>query len=392
MVFWTITLLLILLAGLLVVVPLLKKTNQQAIEGRVEVSGQQAVIENFKEQIIELDSQMSSGLLSPEEGKPLKQELEQKLLDELEQSEQPSPYHQHRNKAFAVALPLLLPLLVIPLYLHLGAATELQVAEAMKRGESDALKMQTLLENWVQKKPESDQALYLLGSHYMQTGQTGLAVSTYQDLFQLTKGHPLVAAELAQAMFLEGNNEITADIRQLYDRALRGDENNTTALGLKGIDAFAREDYQNAVTAWQQALTHEMDPSARQSLMAGINRAKSLLGETVARIRVQLELTPELKKLPGNTRVILFARQAGSAQPPVVAIPLSLGELPREIVLDDSDSMVMGNNALSNLESVDIIARISLSGDVMAADYQAEARAVKTSSDELVKLVFSPAG
>ena len=392
MVFWSITLLLILLAGLLVIVPLLQNVSQQAIEDRVEVSEQQAVIENFKEQINELDSQMDSGLLSRNDAEPLKQELQQKLLDEVEQSERHSPYHQHRNRALAVALLLSLPLLVIPLYWYLGAGTELQIAEAMKRGESDALKMQNMLEGWAQKKPESDQALYLLGSHYMQTGQIDLAINTYQDLFKLSKGHPQVSAELAQALFLNGDNEVTGEIRQLYERALRGDENNTTALGLKGIDAFAREDYQGAVAAWQQALGNEIDPVARQSLMAGINKARNFLGETVARIRVQLDLAPELKALPGNTRVILFARQAGTAQPPIVAIPLSLGELPREVILDDSASMVMGNNTLSGLESVDIIARISLSGDVMTADYQIEAKAVKTSANELIKLVFAPAG
>ena len=392
MAFWIITLLLILLAGLLVVVPLLKKTDQQDIEDRVEVSEQQAVIENFKEQIAELDSQMAAGLLSKNDGEPLKQELQKKLLEEVEQLEQHSPYNQKRNRSLTIGLLFLLPAFAIPLYWHLGADTELQIAEAMKRGETDAVKMQTMLEGWAQKKPESEQALYLLGSHYMQTGQMDLAVSTYKELFQLSKGHPQVAAELAQSMFLKGDNEVTEEIRQLYERALRGDESNTTALGLKGIDAFAREEYQGAIAAWQQAMGNEIDPAARQSLMAGINRAKSLMGETVVSIRVQLDLAPELKELPGNTRVILFARQAGSVQPPILAIPLSLAELPREVILDDSDSMIMGNNALSDMESVDIIARISLSGDVMTADYQVEAKAVKTTSNEVVRLVLTPAG
>ena len=378
-VFWIFTAILVLLAIGLVTLPLLKKTNQAQIEYRVEVSEQQANIDNFRDQLVDLEAQITRHSLSSEESESLKRELQKKLLDEIEHARQTSFYHHRKTPALALTLIIWIPLLTISLYLQLGARTELQITDAMRRGTADVLQMQTMLENWVQKKPGNDQALYLLGSHYLQTGQIERAVNTYQTLFKLSSSHPQVAAELAQVLFLQGTNTMTEEIRQLYQRALRGDEQNTTALGLKGIDAFEQEDYRRAIDAWQSALTHEIDPVARQSLGSGISKARSLLGETVARIRVQIDISPELKELPATTRIVLFARSAGSSLPPVVAIPLQLGNLPGEVIL-------------STLETVDITARISLSGDVMTADYQAEAKAVKTTSDELVRLVFSPAG
>ena len=72
-------------------------------------------------------------------------------------------------------------------------------------------------------------------------------------------------------------------------------------------------------------------------------------------------------------------------------MPLRVGDLPREVILEDSSDMMMGGDLLSTTEAVDIIGRISLSGDIMNADYQVEARSVKTASDELVTLIFTPA-
>ena len=318
--------------------------------------------------------------------------MSKKLLAELDRAEKRAKHHSPRDYPGALLLALLIPVLCIPLYLKLGANAELKVVDALRQNTTDSTQIQQLLEDWVHKKPKNEQALYLLGNQYMQTGSLKEAADVYRQLFEVSEGHPRIAAELAQILFLASNNKMDDEIRQLYQRALRGEENNTTALGLKGIDAFSQEDYQGAVTAWQQALGNEPDPAARQSLSAGIIKARTMLGETVARIRVQIALSPQMKALPENTRVVLFARSSNSEQPPLAAVPLRVGDLPREVILDDSTSMMIGGNLLSAAETVDIIGRISLSGNIMDADYQVEAKAVKTSSNELVELIFTPAG
>lgn len=54
--------------------------------------------------------------------------------------------------------------------------------------------------------------------------------------------------------------------------------------------------------------------------------------------------------------------------------------------------MMMGGQLLSSIESLDITARISLTGNVMSPDYQVQAKGVKTTATEPVRLTFTPAG
>ncbi|WP_299726212.1 c-type cytochrome biogenesis protein CcmI [uncultured Endozoicomonas sp.] len=391
MAFWLISLVMITAAVLLAAWPLLKS---RVTEPQEQINDETANILNFKEQIADLDSQVDQGLLSKEEGDRLKLELKKKLAEELENPAQASSrYSKLKQPAVAVMIAVLIPALAILLYFRLGASTEMAVIDVMEKGDHSSEQIEQILESWVEKRPENNQALFMLGSHYMRTGKMDEALKTYRTLVRVSNGHPQVTAELAQVLFLASNNVITPEVRQLYQQTLSKDGENTTALGLQGIDAFSNGQYQEAVTAWQTALRLEMNPTARQSLTAGINQAKTMLGETVVSIRVQVALSDELKDLPETARVIVFARvsdQPGS--PPVAAIPMRLTDLPGEIVLDDSSAMMMGGQSLSSLDKLDITARLSLSGDVMTPDYQVHANGVNTDYSDPVRLVIAPAG
>lgn len=175
--------------------------------------------------------------------------------------------------------------------------------------------MISTLEAWSDKRPDNAQAWYMLAGRYMARGEVNKAIDAYKKLYTVTEGSPQAAAQLAQVLFLANRNQINGEVRGLYQDALSKDESNTTALGLKGIDAFEREDYQQAVQAWTKALSFENDMAARQSLSAGITKARKLMGETVAELRINVELAPELSDLPGKARVIVFARESGAKSP-----------------------------------------------------------------------------
>ena len=385
--FWIIAALLIALAALSILRPLLKRDTEAS-----GISEQDENIANFRDQLKEFDQQMAAGQLSEADGLRLKTELEKKLLDEAEQVEVATGHTRRKTPALAWLMVLLIPVMAVPLYMKLGAQTELKVQKVLFSQETTREELQSTLEGWAKEQPDNDNALFMLGSHYMETGQLGQAIKTYRKLFRISNGHPQVAAELAQALFLQDDNEITAEVRSLYQRSLKADEKNTTALGLKGIDAFSSGDYAGAVGAWKQAMEYEPDPAARQSLGQGISKAREMLGEPGARIKLNIQLNQELASLPKAARIVVFARPAGSSQPPIIAIPLTVGELPKDLILDDSSPMMMGGAPLSTYDALDVTARISLSGDVMKADYQVEAKAVKTMGDQPVNLTFVPAG
>ena len=388
--FWFVAALLIAVAVLISVWPLLKP--RVWVPGEVD-SEEVANIANFRDQLADLDWQVQQGQVSPDEAEKHKLELKKKLADELGGDQPSGTYSILKKPGFALLIALIIPVSAVLLYLRLGATTEIAVVDAMKQGHLNSEQVEQVLKDWVSKRPENNQALFMLGSHYLRAGKLNEAVKTYRHLVSISNGHPQVTAELAQVLFLSSDNKVTPEVRELYQQTLLKDEQNTTALGLKGIDAFSNGKYSEAMGVWQQALSYEVDPAARQSLSAGINQARSMLGESVVGLRVMIDLSPEMKGIPDDARVVVFARPAGEAkQPPVVAIPLMVGDLPREVVLDDNSSMMMGGQLLSSLDRLDITARISLSGNVMSPDYQVHAKGIKTTETEPVRLIFTPAG
>ncbi|MGI9278971.1 MAG: c-type cytochrome biogenesis protein CcmI [Endozoicomonas sp.] len=386
--FWIIAAILTLSGLSLVVLPLWFRSRRTTDQ---DVSDKASNIAYFKEQEAELKKQLEQGLITVEDAELIRTELEKKLLEDVVDKEDKHSYTSNSNRGLALFLAVLIPAMAVPVYLHLGAQTELSVAEIMMNPDVSQEEMISTLEAWSDKRPDSAQAWYMLAGRYMAKGEVDKAIDAYKKLYTVTEGSPQAAAQLAQVLFLANSNQINGEVRGLYQDALSKDESNTTALGLKGIDAFEQEDYKQAVQAWTQAISFENDMVARQSLSAGIAKARKLMGETVAELRINVELAPELNNLPADARVIVFARESGARKPPIAAIPLQVGDLPKEVILDDNAAMMMGSGSLSDAESLDVVARITLSGDATKADYQAEVRDVKIKDNGVIQLRISPA-
>ncbi|WP_263080309.1 c-type cytochrome biogenesis protein CcmI [Endozoicomonas sp. Mp262] len=386
MMFLAVASLLILVAVAFVVAPLIFRKNTPVIAGE-DSCQQHANLASFNEQRSDIESRVASGLLRLPDAEELKLELEKKLLNEISSAQHAKPSRLKVAGVIpALIMGLLVPTVSLGLYSQLGAHTELEVTRLLGQESATTEQVNDALKRWVEKKPDNAQALYLLGSNYFSMGRIDEAVEIYRTLYRQSDKNSRVSSELAQALFLQESNMMTFEVRQLYQEALALDPANTTALGLQGIDAFGQQRYRDAVIAWQTALKNERDPIARQALVTGIAKARALSGEKLSQIRVRVAITPELKKLPANTRVIVFARESGTKKPPIAAVPVTLGELPMEIVLDDQSAMMMGGGTLSGVAVVDVFARISLSGDVKEADYQAVVEAVKPSGNTLVKV------
>ncbi|WP_354010262.1 c-type cytochrome biogenesis protein CcmI [Endozoicomonas lisbonensis] len=389
--FWFSAVLLIMAAIALAAVPLLVKRRKSS-----GTSAREANIEQFQEQQKELEAQLSQGLISPSLAAEMRAELEKKLLSDVparrnKAKEETKEYLDVRpGVALSALLVLLIPLLTVPLYWKLGAQTELQVAEALAEPELNADSLLDTLENWQQSKPDNPQALYLLGGRYLALGRMDDSEQAYRRFYELTDSDQ-GAAQLAQVLYLKNNSRLDAEISQLLHEALTRNEFNTTALGMQGIAAFEQKDYAGALAAWDKAFSVETDPVARESLLTGINQAKKMLGEPMPSLRVMVSLAPELQSLPGNTRVMVFAR-AREGRMPLAVKPVLVSELPGEVVLDDSTAMMMGGSKLSETDLLDVVATISLSGDVMNPDYKGEVKSVRFESKEVVELLIRPAG
>ncbi|RBK62009.1 tetratricopeptide repeat protein, partial [Xanthomonas oryzae] len=134
-----------------------------------------------------------------------------------------------------------------------------------------------------------------------------------------------------------------------------------------------------ASETWEPLL-RVVDASTRPGLLEQIDAARQEAGLTPIqapaapaadavnnkRIRVRVTLDAEFAKrarLPGDTSVFVIARAADTPMP-VAVEKHALRELPLTITLDDGDSP-MPTRTLSSLDTVQVLARLSRSGNAM---------------------------
>ena len=115
-------------------------------------------------------------------------------------------------------------------------------------------------------------------------------------------------------------------------------------------------------------------------------------GATAGAVRVRVSLDPDFAarvRLRGDATVFVIARAAGGPPMPVAVERHALQDLPLDIVLDDSDSL-MPTAKLSSLPQIELVARISATGSANRAegDIESAAATVKLPVDVPVELVI----
>ncbi len=113
-IFWIVSALLIVIAILFVVLPLWRGGNKSNAVAR-----DAANLEVFRDQIAEMDLDLSNGLLTPELHEQGKRELQSRLLEEVK-DEQIEATLRSPLKKLAIALAIALPLATVGLYLKIG--------------------------------------------------------------------------------------------------------------------------------------------------------------------------------------------------------------------------------------------------------------------------------
>jgi cytochrome c-type biogenesis protein CcmH len=96
-------------------------------------------------------------------------------------------------------------------------------------------------------------------------------------------------------------------------------------------------------------------------------------------LTVKVSLDPDFAsraRLHGDTTVFVIARMPGGPPMPVAVEKRSLQELPLTLTLDDGDSP-MPTQKLSALKEVELVARLSVSGDPLRQEGDIESKPVR---------------
>jgi cytochrome c-type biogenesis protein CcmH len=399
--FWLCAGLLLLTALAFLLLPVVRGRGAQAEEDRTALN-----VTLYQEHLQELQAQHASGALNDAQLQQGRDEAARELLGDTEGSEK-----QRRTSVLGSKIPfavaLLMPVLGYFLYMHWGAIDELERARNFANQPQSIEQMTARLEANLKANPESAEGWYFLGRTYMAQDRAGEAAQAFERAIGIAGRAPELLGQWAQALYFAANKQWSEQLQNLTDEVLKADPEEVTTLGLLGIAAYEEQRYQAAVDYWQRlvAVLPVGDPS-RQAIEGGIARAQQELGlaetpekeapakvteETAHALQVQVQLAPELlAKVQADDSVFIFARAVSGPPMPLAVKRLRVTDLPAQVSLSDNDAM-MPQLKLSAFEQIELVARVSRSGNATAGEWIGRSQPLASDTAELQQLVIDQA-
>ncbi len=382
--------LLIVVALLFTVLPLVRSSSDKAGLERRELN-----ISIYKDQMNELEVDLEQGTLTEAEKQKARHELESRLLDDVEQgggvvaTENSQP-----SKKTAIILTVAVPVLAIYMYQFLGSPDGMKPQSQQVAGESaegdhsvTADQIETMVAGLAEKlktNPDDLDGWIMLARSYSALKRYAQASFAFAQATKLSPTDPNLLVDYADALAMANNESLEGSPTSLVQRALEINPDHQKGLWLMGTGEFDQGNFQSAVQYWRK-LESLMAPGSQgaNSIAGSIAQAEKYivesggqvqLGETKAPAPVEsafiegsVMLSPELEKSASENAVLfVFAKPADGSRMPVAVFrkPLTDLSLPIDFRLDDTMSL-MPPARLSNHQQVQIIARISQSGDAI---------------------------
>ncbi|KAA8984269.1 c-type cytochrome biogenesis protein CcmI [Halospina sp. K52047b] len=288
--FWLAVLLLIILALVFVIYPMLF-----ARRSRPMVQYREQNLATYRARLAELERERDEGALDESGFESLKDELEMRLLRDVEVEGAESD-GSSRGRAGVVittlVLVLALPVGAFLLYDSLGASDQVaqfRERQQMMQGGMDASDVDAMVQRLqarLEADPDNPQGWAMLGRSYMQLERFRQAAEAYGELARAIEragdGNPAAALGLrAQALFMANQGEVTAEVDNAISRAREGNPDEVNSLGLLGVEAFRSGDYREALDYWERILEIAPDHPQADSIRRGVAAAYSELGEPV---------------------------------------------------------------------------------------------------------------
>ncbi|HUE94296.1 c-type cytochrome biogenesis protein CcmI [Pseudomonas sp.] len=397
--FWLCAGLLLLAALAFLLIPVLRGRKAQAEEDRTALN-----VSLYQERLQELQGQHEAGALNDEQLQHGRDEAARELLADTEGTGAPSRFAA-LGRTVPLVAALLMPVLGFGLYQHWGAIDEVEQVRTFAAQPKSIEEMTARLEASVQSNPDSAEGWYFLGRAYMAQERASDAAAAFERAVGVAGREPELLGQWAQALYFAGNKQWNEQMQALTDEALKADPEEVTSLGLLGIAAYEDGRFTAAIGFWERlvAVLPQQDPS-RQAIQGGIERARERLdgpteqAQTPAaavaanrQLTVKVELAAALQdQVQPSDSVFVFARAASGPPMPLAVKRLTVADLPAQVSLSDSDAM-MPQLKISGFEQVQLVARISRSGNATAGEWIGSSQPLASSTTELQQLTIDTA-
>ncbi len=376
-VFWIFAILMVALAFAFIIPPLLGKGRT------VGVNREELNVEIFKDRQRELGIELKNGVLTAEQHEQAVSELQRDLLFNADDEAAPVAVKEINNGRWAsIVVGLVVPVLAIGLYLTIGNADligkDLMNENAQAGGHNPAAmnKMITDLQQRLQDEPNDSEGWGILARSLMQAERFSEAADAYAKAYELIGDNPGLMAEYAEALTMAAGGSKAGLATELVNRVLEIEPMNPRALWLAGSIAYQQDDFRLAVERWSPLLSM-IPPGSREEQAVreaiaeatgkgGLGTASSSASASSGRINLRVELPAALQgKVSSEDAVFVYARALEGPPMPIAIKRFLVKDLPVNVMLDDSAAM-MANRKLSMFREVNLMARVSKSGNAKA--------------------------
>lgn len=284
------------------------------------------------------------------------------------------------SRLMAAGLVLALCVASIALYRLVGTPAGIDAPVAAQPPETlDEAIVQ--LRAALEKNPNEPEGWRLLGQSLASQQKFAEARDAYARAVTLAPDDADLLAEAAQSrMFADPQRKLDDEAVAMLRHALEVQPQHQRARWFLGVSQRQGGQPTDAAKTWEPLLA-VVDAATAASLRTQIDAARAEAGlpalppaatpaPSASAVTVKVSLDPDFAarvRLRGDASVFVIARIPGGPPMPVAVEKRALSELPLTVTLDDTDSP-MPTQKLSSLQEVEVLARLSASGNAMRSE------------------------
>ncbi|MBL8429551.1 MAG: c-type cytochrome biogenesis protein CcmI [Dechloromonas sp.] len=235
----------------------------------------------FRDQLAELSREKAEGSLAEADFEQAKQELQRRLLDELEPAADDgiAPVAAGPSRKTAVAILLLLPILGLLGYGMLGNPKALDPAQTAAPPQMTPEKINEMVASLAAKlkaNPDNIEGWLMLARSYKSMGRYDEAIEAFAKVEKAINDDPDQLASYAETIAMANGKGFSGKAIELVERALKVDPKHGHSLFLAGAAAMEVGQNMKGIAYWE-ALLPQVEPGSDidQMLRSGIEKMKA---------------------------------------------------------------------------------------------------------------------
>ena len=315
------------------------------------------------------------------------------------------------KKIISILIFILVPVFVLTIYSYIGSSNSIKLlatnTSSQELSNDNLVSVEEMLKG-VERRliddPDNANDWLMLANSYVVLKRFTDAVRAYENLYRLNGDDPSLLFRYADVLAMANSGIFKGKPTELVKKGLQLDPENTMGLWLAGLAEYEEGRINKAIDYWQRVLPKlekgsdeeknikkYIEFAAKENNISLDNSAVEKTNLSEYSIKLNIELSSEFSAVDIDNTVFIYAKPVNSnIKMPIVVLRKKVSDLPLELSLDDSMSM-LPNNKLSGYESVIVLARISKTGNAKSekGDLIGVSNPISTRSKETIKIIIN---